>query len=459
MTIGIVFLFLHLSVATATEIVKPFIAEEKTLMKARELSEKLEEGIFSNKILSYTRRFPIRIEGNDNFTAENGVVAGNGTKENPYIIEGWEIKGNEIWKKLSRIFRRLDWPTDFIPSYGIYLAHTDKYVIIRNNYLHDWRNKFLDIYFSGIRIMGASNVTIEYNIIEKNTIGIYMANIQQPHDYASTNIIIRFNDFEDNNDAAIRAYNTYNSSIVYNNFSGKGGTGIDSFYSTLYIAHNTIFDCGNGIICSDEDHSLIENNLIVGNGNGIYCAGGHQIISNNTLQQNLDGIFITSGHPIISNNTIVDNKWYGIMNTGGNRYDLTIIVDNIISNTSGDGINYYGPVIIEHNLITSNEEGIFIHGNASIQYNIFSHNKFNGIICTPLYGEYPYVHYNNIFDNGGKGIKYVETICNDTLNATYNYWGAANGPSGYGNGSGDKVDKNIIFEPWLTEPYPYAGPR
>ncbi len=34
---------------------------------------------------------PINIVGDDGFTEENGVSAGNGTADNPYIIEGWEI--------------------------------------------------------------------------------------------------------------------------------------------------------------------------------------------------------------------------------------------------------------------------------------------------------------------------------------------------------------------------------
>jgi len=32
---------------------------------------------------------PISILGNSDFTVENGVVAGSGTTEDPYIIAGW----------------------------------------------------------------------------------------------------------------------------------------------------------------------------------------------------------------------------------------------------------------------------------------------------------------------------------------------------------------------------------
>ena len=85
-------------------------------------------------------------------------------------------------------------------------------------------------------------------------------------------------------------------------------------------------------------------------------------------------------------------------------------------------------------------------------------DEIAGKIYTPsIYT--PSIHYNNIFNNYGWGIKYGETVWNVTINATYNYWGSPDGPSGYGNGHGDSVDKNIIFEPWLTEPVENAGPR
>ena len=36
-------------------------------------------------------RGPISILGNADFTPENGVIAGNGAPDDPYIIAGWEI--------------------------------------------------------------------------------------------------------------------------------------------------------------------------------------------------------------------------------------------------------------------------------------------------------------------------------------------------------------------------------
>lgn len=426
---------------------------------------------FSNKI-SYTPHFPIRINGNDDFTSKNGVVTGDGTKENPYIIEGWEIKGNLFWKMINRILYHLEHlvlgsPWDLaslirnwarnIPVCGICLRNTNEHVIIRNNYIHDWKDNYFVRQLSGIKIINASNITIENNVIEKNTRGICMANIQQNQICESSNITIRSNNLVENGDCAIRAYYTYNSSITYNNITG--GTGVYSFKSRLFIAHNNIFDNGNGIICSEGDSSIIENNFIADNGNGVYCSGGHQIISNNTICWNLAGIFITLGHPTISNNTITNNG-HGIVSMGV-RKRTTIIVDNIICNNSWDGIYIEGPAVVKHNIISSNDwSGIIIKGNASTEHNIISSNSEFGIGCVPTgKTRVPYVHYNNIFDNEKEGIRYGETIWNVTINATYNWWGSADGPSGYGNGHGDEVDKNIIYDPWLTEPNPDAGPR
>jgi len=40
---------------------------------------------------------PIYINSDQGFTAANGVIAGNGTAANPYIIEGWNISGTKVW--------------------------------------------------------------------------------------------------------------------------------------------------------------------------------------------------------------------------------------------------------------------------------------------------------------------------------------------------------------------------
>ncbi len=101
---------------------------------------------FSSLIVQeYVPRSPIIIEGNDDFTHENGVIAGNGTKENPYIIEGWEINASGEW-------------------HGIVIKNTTAYVIIRNCYIHNAG--------CAILIKNASNIIIQNLITEFNNFGI-----------------------------------------------------------------------------------------------------------------------------------------------------------------------------------------------------------------------------------------------------------------------------------------------
>ncbi|RLF36043.1 MAG: right-handed parallel beta-helix repeat-containing protein, partial [Thermoplasmata archaeon] len=53
----------------------------------------------------------IYIRGNHDFTRENGVVSGNGTEDDPFIIEKLRIRGN-LWND------------------GIRIENTDKYFVI-----------------------------------------------------------------------------------------------------------------------------------------------------------------------------------------------------------------------------------------------------------------------------------------------------------------------------------------
>lgn len=475
---GILFLFIYYSITTATGIINTSDVRKKMLIKPEEVDKRQAEHQFgmsgyplknevSCEISSYTKHSPIFITGNDDFTPQNGVISGNGTKENPYIIEGWEIKCNAFWKMLNNFLSVLEHSrlpylkklSAGIPVCGICIKDTNKHVVIINNYIHGWKSPGLFHFprsteISGIRIVNVSNITIGNNVLENNHDGIHMGG-------HSNNVSIRFNNFIANEQSAITLWHTYNGSIMYNNIS-ESTMGILCSSSRLYVAYNNIYYNSNGVLCDQHDFSVIENNFIVDNGNGIYCPDGNPFISTNTIGWNEAGIFITQGQPIISNNTIIKN-WYGIMSMGRRGRTVTII-DNIISNNSWDGITIEGPAIIKHNIISSNDwSGIIITGDASIEHNIISSNSDFGIGCIPdeLSGKVyaPRVHYNNILDNGREGIRYGETIWNVTINATYNYWGSADGPSGYGNGSGDEVDKNIIFEPWLAEPVPDAGPR
>jgi len=90
---------------------------------------------------------PIYIDGNDNFTETNGVVSGDGTESNPYIIEGWDINAST--------------------TNGIEIKNTDVYFIIRNCEIHN--NSDGGIYFQNV-----DNSTVSSNNISNNYYGIFL---------------------------------------------------------------------------------------------------------------------------------------------------------------------------------------------------------------------------------------------------------------------------------------------
>ncbi len=72
-----------------------------------------------------------------------------------------------------------------------------------------------------------------------------------------------------------------------------------------------------------------------------------------------------------------------------------------------------------------------------------------------------HVHYANIYDNdptytGDDGSAYGGVInhAQAEVDAECNWWGAVDGPSGEGPGSGDAVTENVDFAPWLFAPAP-----
>jgi hypothetical protein len=74
------------------------------------VTEKPDESLSETDKNEYIPHPPIYIHNNSGFTPENGVSAGNGTPENPYIIENLYIEGDP----------------------GISIEHTTAYFVIRH---------------------------------------------------------------------------------------------------------------------------------------------------------------------------------------------------------------------------------------------------------------------------------------------------------------------------------------
>ncbi len=146
-----------------------------------------------------TERGPIRINNNNDFTFKNGVIIGNGTEVNPYIIEGYDIDGGG-------------------EGYSIYIGNTTVYFALRHCYLHNAsgdggiykRNAGLYLYdvenvkvtnittssngYYGIYLQGCNSNTLYSNAISYNEQGIHLD--------SSGNNIIYHNNFIDNSGQA-----------------------------------------------------------------------------------------------------------------------------------------------------------------------------------------------------------------------------------------------------------------
>lgn len=250
------------------------------------------------------------------------------------------------------------------------------------------------------------------------------------------------------------------------------------------IAENTMVDSGihvegtvrgvldildNWIGAYTDDH---ERSYGGNAGSGVYINEVNDpavvTIADNTISENTgDGIDIDriyDKHTTVSiqDNTITKNE-DGIDIHQANRYALVAIVQNTISyqehgirlGSSADGID------IVCNIITENEHGIWVKGDWN---NITRNEITNNVGASGVTGihltssaENNQIHNNNITGNSAQisaGV-YSYGVYKEggtPVDATNNYWGAADGPSGSGPGSGDSVNDLVTYDPFLTEP-------
>src|SRR3989442_1184192 len=150
-----------------------------------------------------TPHAPIVIDGDDNFTAPNGVTTGTGGAADPYVIEGWLI--------------------DATSSNGITIRQTRAHLVIRNLTIEANFPNYWGIYFDF-----ASNATVQ-NVSTRGKAGVYI--------WSSSNITVQ--------DSAI------DGSIVRNRFSGNGHA-IPGHGSGLSLASSLRFQVDHNDFLSNE---------------------------------------------------------------------------------------------------------------------------------------------------------------------------------------------------------------
>ena len=233
---------------------------------------------------------PIFIDGDENFTAENGVSGGNGTPENPYVIEGFFLKATDQTPAIHVRSNLAIWVIRNITIEGS--ENSTAMIIFRANdtgvpcsILH------VKIKNAGVgcRIEG-KRIEITHSRFEDVCQGI--------HIFDATNITISNNYF------LRRSPSVNYSSAIY----------CESFGKYIYVTNNVVYS----------------SQALLAPGGFFYSRSGyHIVISGNRIDSCSSGIYLyLTASVFISNDTITNTK-YGIVTIyGGGGYISGEIIVN-----------------------------------------------------------------------------------------------------------------------------------
>ncbi len=381
---------------------------------------------------AYSTHGPIYIANDLDFTLVNGVVSGNGTALDPYIIAGWEIQPGF--------------------SEGIYITGTTAYFVISDVYIHGTGvsngihfsylahgsivNSTLNTNQVGIRLDDSNDITVaNNNIDDQSDVGV---RLDYSHDvriinntmnrdaygvyagYDVRDIFIIDNTMDETDygglyveGSALRY--TVVGNLMRNNNWGYGIV-LDGAATDNYLADNNLSDnVDGGISITDvATTNIIRNNTVINSstGYGIYLQQGDgNLIENNTVAGIRDdaiymGAQVSTGLNIIANNTVSDNLDIGISTNYGNGY---IIVNNTIEANAGGGLNFLGNfATIAGNILTDNPKFGMSLGVAS-GYNDIVNNTF---VNDGLFARFLNAEGNDISSNtvNGKTLVFLEHV-------------------------------------------------
>lgn len=282
---------------------------------------------------AYIPHSPITINGNSDFIPANGVVGGSGTPLDPFIIEGWEINASG--------------------TIGITISNTDAHFRIKNVYIHTGGASFGGVSFSIVNNGGVENVTII-----GSTGGIHLLD--------ALNITISMNNITHGKASGVWASRCPMLTVISNNISMNEGAGVFLRYS---------------------DYSLVRDNHLEGNWEGIELDASENVtIAGNTILNDVDE-WVSGIHMFLSNNATIEDNVISYGN--GTAVDISDAFGTIIRNNtiidSKVGLNLYmsSNATVTNNTFTRN--GLILSGYRMFDYNthiITTDNVVNGL---PLY--------------------------------------------------------------------------
>lgn len=306
---------------------------------------------------NYTPHKPIKINKNADFTPQNGVVSGNGTVNDPYIIEGWIINTTN--------------PT------GIEIRHTTAYFMVRHClvpneegiFFYDIENgqvveTILNCSGQGVGIYLSSNVSINDSMIYAG-FGVYSQ--------SSVHLLVE------------------NCNIFSSSIFAKGVSLASS--SSAVLSNLTVFDNNYGIYLADSPNNIIRECDVFSNEYGLFIIDSpYQVFRQNSFHDNTVNLGLIYGFSIEgfyldidTSNTVNGKPIYYLRNESNMVFDENddigflglvncnnIIIDSINLENNDIGVLFVGT---EHSSITSTE---FIQNPDGLVLFYSSNNSIDG---------------------------------------------------------------------------------
>jgi len=331
---------------------------------------------------------------------------GDGTADNPYIIENYEIDAHD-------------------KENCIYIGNTTLHFIIRNCKLYN-ASSDLPYMGAGIYLYNVSNAVLSNNICTENKYGIYLNMI--------ADCVVSGNNCSNNRKYGIFIVGGMNNKIT-GNICSDNKKGIYQMASTKSKIINNI--------CSDNEVGIClqytDNNKLYGNkmhNCGLFLDGDMPTMTSQEIPKNNT----VNGKPIYYYKNRNMNNARVPVNAGqvilANVSHL--IVENLNLSYASVGIEIcFSSHITVKNCICSHNEicGIYIFNSShnTISNNVCSYNK-EGIGLT-MFSSYNHITYNNISYNEYFGI-FIDLYCSNNL-----IWGNS---FYYNYGSGDTFNYSHV---------------
>ena len=389
---------------------------------------------------------PIAIKNNTDFMAQAKVEgwSGNGSQENPYIIQGLTIHSSGVLIKIE---------------------NTDSFFIIRNNIL---RGQIIEpiwaIEGAGIVLQKVTNGIIENNTIWDAAAGIFFR-------YSSNNTISN-NVITNNEYGGIRVESCHNNTISGNVISDNGKS--DQFSSSIcgiFLKQSSSISIFNNSIQNNNQYGinlyLSTNNTIIRNDIGphrfaaidmvsdimipitqyTYVSSYYNIISKNILYGNIWGIGIRGSDNIISNNIMYNNEvglYLGLYNFEMPQVETSVTLKASKINISGNFISNSSLGIVlanseENDIVNNSMYNCTNYGIKILHPSSNNLVSMNDLISNNIAGT------SQAFDNGSSN------------NFLKNHWYEWIGP--------DSDNNNIVDNPYSiagesanTDPSPLVHP-